>query len=127
VDAGPMGTGCAGLKNCCNTLSGPKRIARASAAGMGGNARCDAERAVYCRSGTITGPVPNCTLGTGADTDCDGIPNAVDNLVGKPFSSTANQTIFHMLDVGESESNALDINFKLKNADVYFLLDTTGT
>ncbi len=127
-DAGPIGQpGCAGLAACCATLSGPLGTACSATVTTGDNARCDREKAVYCPSGTITGPVPNCTLGSGADTDCDGIPNAVDTVAGRPFSSTTNQTIFHQLDVGESGQNSIDVSFKVKNADVYFLLDTTGT
>lgn len=126
VDAG-LGTGCSGLQNCCNTLSGPAKTACDATVVVGDNTRCDKERAVYCPTGTITGPVPNCVLGSGADSDCDGIPNAVDSANGKPFPTTANQTIFHMLDIGESATNGIDVNFKLKNADVYFLMDMTGT
>jgi Lectin C-type domain len=127
VDAGPVPVGCAGLAACCTTLSGPLRTACQATASSGPDTKCDKEKATYCPSGTITGPVPNCVLGTDPDVDCDGIPNAVDSIDGKPFSTTANQTIFHQLDVGESGTNSLNVSFKLNNADVYFLLDTTGT
>ncbi|HKU42138.1 MAG TPA: hypothetical protein VJR89_28460, partial [Polyangiales bacterium] len=127
MDAGPSGTGCPGLDSCCWTLSGTLRTSCQATVAVNDAARCDREKAVYCPSETITGPATGCTLGSGADTDCDGIPNAVDSLLGKPFSTTNNQTIFHQLDVGEAENNNIEVSFKLKNADVYFLLDTTGT
>jgi hypothetical protein len=127
VDAGPLGTGCTGLNNCCATLSGAVKTACQATVMVANEARCTSELATYCPSGPITGPVQNCTVGSGPDTDCDGIPNAVDNLEGKPFPTTANQTIFHQLDVGETEGNSIEVSFKLNNADVYFLLDTTGT
>jgi hypothetical protein len=47
--------------------------------------------------------------------------------VGPPLSTTKYQTIFHQLSAGESGSNDLDITYKMSNADVYVLLDTTGT
>ncbi|HKP59924.1 MAG TPA: C-type lectin domain-containing protein [Polyangiales bacterium] len=127
VDAGPVVPGCTGLNLCCDTLSGALKTQCQATASAGNAARCDSEKPTFCPSGTITGPVANCTLGTGPDSDCDGIPNSVDNLLGKPFSTTGNQTIFHQLDVGETGTNNIDVAFKLKNADVYFLLDTTGT
>lgn len=126
-DGGGFGTGCPGLTLCCETLSGPVKDACYATAASANDARCTSEYATFCPSGTITGPLPNCTLGSGPDFDCDGIPNAVDSLEGKPFPTTANQTIFHQLDVGESGTNAIDVSFRLNNADVYFLLDTTGT
>ncbi|MET0389887.1 MAG: lectin-like protein, partial [Polyangiales bacterium] len=127
VDAGPSGlTGCAAMAACCSTLSGPLKTGCDMTANSANNMRCDNERPLYCPPGTVTGPVTGCTLGSGADRDCDGIPDVVD-YPGKPISTTNNRTIFHQLDVGETGQNSLDIAFKLRNADVYFLLDMTNT
>jgi hypothetical protein len=126
-DAGPTLSECMTLSLCCSSLVGTLNSACNSTASANVAANCQSDLATYCPSGTITGPVSGCTLGTGADSDCDGIPNVVDSTVGPPFSSTNNQTIFHQLGVGDSASNDIDVAYKLSDADVYLLLDTTGT
>jgi hypothetical protein len=126
-DAGTSLTGCVALAVCCAGLTGPLNTGCSATASAGNNAVCDTERDVYCPSETVSGPVTGCTVGSGADSDCDGIPNVVDNAVGRPLASTDTRTIFHQLDVGESGSNSLNVGFKLNNADVYILFDATGT
>lgn len=70
-------------------------------------------------------PVPPCN--TAADKDCDGIPDALDPFPSdKPFESD-HQTIFMDLAPGQSGTNTFDLRFYLKTADVYFLLDMTGS
>jgi hypothetical protein len=129
ADAGGSGlTGCAAMMACCSTLSDQLKTSCDMTAAGGDNAVCDRDRVVYCPPGTINGPVPGCTLGVGADKDCDGIPDVVDAYPGtKPIATSTNQAIFHQLDIGESGQNKLELSFKLKNADVYFLMDMTYT
>ena len=128
TDAGSGGlTGCMAMAACCSTLSDSLKTACNATVAVANNARCDQERVVFCPPGNVNGPVTGCTFGSGADTDCDGIPNVVDSLPGKPLATSNNQTIFHQLDIGETGQNSLDITFKLRNADVYFLLDMTNT
>ncbi|MEY4578818.1 MAG: hypothetical protein RL701_3521, partial [Pseudomonadota bacterium] len=128
VDAGPALTGCTGLKACCSTLSGVLKTTCDLTANniLSTDVVCQAELLVYCPSGEVDGPVVGCTLGKGPDSDCDGIPDVVD-YPGKPIATTNNQTIFHQLDIGETGQNSLDLTFKLRNADVYFLVDMTNT
>ncbi|HET8940106.1 MAG TPA: hypothetical protein VFN67_41980, partial [Polyangiales bacterium] len=127
-DGGTTGmNGCMGMMACCSTLSDALKTACEAVAMAGDNSICDRDRPAYCPSGTVSGPVSGCTLGSGADTDCDGIPNIVDSFPGNPITTTNNQTIFHQLDIGETGSNTMNITFKLRNADVYFLLDMTNT
>ena len=127
ADAGGSSlTGCPAMMACCTTLSGVVKTACDMTAAIGDNTRCDVERATYCPNNTVSGPVVGCTLGSGADKDCDGIPDVVD-YPGKPLTTSNNQAIFHQLDIGETAQNSLDISFKLRNADVYFLLDMTAT
>src|SRR5688572_4934987 len=91
--------GCAAMAACCSTLIPALRADCQATVLMMNDARCNSERVVYCPPGTVTGPVTGCTLGSGPDSDCDGIPNAVD-YPGKPLATTNNQAIFHQLDVG---------------------------
>jgi len=126
-DGGTGLTGCPAMRACCWSLSDALRASCLATANAGDNTICNRDRPTYCPSGTVTGPLQGCTLGSGADIDCDGIPNEVDSTPGTPLATTNNQTIFHQLDNGETGSNAIDISFKLKNADVYFLLDMTNT
>ena len=44
-----------------------------------------------------------------------------------PLPTTNNQTIFHVLDKGETGTNSLEIGFRVQNADVYFLMDMSDT
>jgi hypothetical protein len=118
---------CSILDGCCSTLAGSAASACMATANAGVDATCRSALATYCPTTPITGPLTGCTPGSGPDSDCDGIPNAVDTSVGAPFSSTNNQTIFHQLGVGGSASNSIDIAYKMSNADVYVLFDATGT
>jgi hypothetical protein len=128
TDGGSSGlTGCAAMTACCTTLSDELKTSCDMTAMAGDNTVCERDRFVYCPSGTINGPVTGCTIGVGADKDCDGIPDVVDAYPGKPLSTSSNQAIFHQLDVGETGENKLELSFKLKNADVYFLMDMTNT
>jgi hypothetical protein len=126
-DAGTGLTGCIGLAVCCAGLTDALNTACTATLVAANNAACDRDRDVYCPSEIVTGPVTGCTVGSGADSDCDGIPNVVDNAVGQPIAGTDTRTLFHQLDVGESGSNSLNVGFKLNNADVYILFDATGT
>ncbi len=135
-------TGCAGLTACCSTLDGsPALQGNCQLTASGGNdAECTSALQIYCPS-IVGGPVAGCTLGgSSVDSDCDGIPDVLDECTADtiatnpdcngstlPLSTTNNQTIFHILDKGQTGSNALQIKFKVQNADVYFLLDTTDT
>lgn len=69
--------------------------------------------------------VPPCATAT--DKDCDNIPDSLDPYPGTPPFQSDNPTIFMDLKAGESKSNTFDLNFYLKTADVYFLLDMTGS
>lgn len=70
-------------------------------------------------------PIPPCnpTL----DSDCDGIPNSLDPYPETvPFESE-HATIFMDIAPGKSATNTFDLRFYLKTADIYFLLDMTGS
>jgi hypothetical protein len=70
-------------------------------------------------------PVPPCDTRT--DTDCDGVPNPLDPYpAAKPFV-TDHTTIFMDLPPGVSASNTFDVRFYLNTADIYFLIDMTGS
>ncbi len=69
----------------------------------------------------------SCIPGTLPDIDCDRIPDSFDtNAEGPPFQ-TDNKTIFMTLGPGEQKLQNLALSFNLKSADIYFLLDMTGT
>jgi hypothetical protein len=69
--------------------------------------------------------VPPCDVAV--DADCDGIPDALDPFPSeKPFESD-HSTIFMDLAPGQSKSNVFDLRFFLKTADIYFLIDMTGS
>jgi cysteine-rich repeat protein len=141
VDGGP-GSGCTGLALCCDSLAGqPQAQGNCLTIAAAGNVdACNAALQSYCPQ-TITGPLDGCIVGSGSlDVDCDGIPDSVDectpatvasnpNCQGSvlPLSGTNNQTIFHVLDEGESASNSIEIGFQVRNADIYFMFDMTGT
>jgi hypothetical protein len=74
------------------------------------------------------------------DDDCDGIPDAVDQCTDAtvtsdpacggstwPLPPNTHDTVFHVLDEGRSASDALQISYRVRSADVYFLLDTSDT
>jgi hypothetical protein len=68
-----------------------------------------------------------CIVGTAPDHDCDGIPDIYDpypNL--KPFA-TANPTIFLDVAPGETGTGVVKLAFYLNSADIYFLVDQTGS
>ncbi|HEX2677866.1 MAG TPA: hypothetical protein VHM19_14535, partial [Polyangiales bacterium] len=71
---------------------------------------------------------PNtCMLGTAPDRDCDGIQDKYDPYPDqKPFA-TANPTLFLDVDPGETRSGSIDVSFFLNSADVYFLVDQSGS
>lgn len=70
-------------------------------------------------------PIPPCN--TSLDSDCDGVPNTLDPYpLEKPFA-TDHTTIFMDLAPGQSDSNTFGIQFYLNTADVYFLIDMTGS
>ncbi|HMI93059.1 MAG TPA: hypothetical protein VK509_16930, partial [Polyangiales bacterium] len=136
--------GCAGLTVCCDTLRGRPEAegeCRVIAGAMPVNdANCNAALEVYCPS-VIDGPVDGCTIGSGTlDSDCDGIPDTLDECTKDtiatnprcngstlPLTTTNNQTIFHVLDEGETGSNSVELGFRVRNADVYFLMDMSNT
>lgn len=140
TDAG--GTGCAALQPCCESLGAPTSPARTACAKVVSDANasaCTGALKFYCPS-VISGPFNGCTPGNAIDGDCDGIPDAVDECTAstvasnpdcngllRPLSSTNNQAIFEVLDKGESATNSLEIAFQVRNADVYYLFDTSGS
>lgn len=68
-----------------------------------------------------------CTPGVGNDLDCDGIPNNLDPYpISKPFA-TANPSIFLQIGPGETGTGQIDLDFYLNSADVYFLVDQSGS
>jgi len=71
--------------------------------------------------------VPVCQLGVPPDADCDGIPDTVDPFPGSPPFVTQYDAIYHALAPGQTGTSSLDLTFNLNNADVYFLLDQSGS
>jgi hypothetical protein len=68
-----------------------------------------------------------CILGTAPDHDCDGIPDIYDPYPNqKPFA-TANPTIFLDVAPGETGVGVVKLAFYLNSADIYFLVDQTGS
>lgn len=68
-----------------------------------------------------------CVLNTAPDHDCDGIPSVYDPYPNmKPFA-TANPTIFLDVAPGETGTGVVSLQFYLNSADVYFLVDQTGS
>ena len=71
--------------------------------------------------------IPVCTPGTGDDPDCDGVPNEFDPYPNdRPFT-TANPTIFLDIPPGGVGTGAIDLGFLINSADVYFLVDQSGS
>ena len=68
-----------------------------------------------------------CILNTAPDHDCDGIPSIYDPYPNmKPFA-TANPALFLDVAPGETGTGIVDLTFYLNSADVYFLIDQTGS
>lgn len=75
-------------------------------------------------------PLPDadiCIPGVGEDIDCDGIPDEFDESPLEPPFATDYGAIFMDLEPGESESETFEITFYMRTADVYFLVDMTGS
>ena len=78
---------------------------------------------------TPTGIIP----GAGADSDGDGVPDSADECVGPGWyapcdGSTSNDGYYHTLPFnGPAETDPLDLTIQIRTADVYFLMDTTGS
>jgi len=83
---------------------------------------------VYCR--TQAGPDPTDLLD---DSDGDGVPDTADDCVGIGWTTPCdgddtNDGIFHELAFGgPAELSPLDINTTLQTADVYILMDGSGS
>ena len=143
ADGGVTYSGCTGLSACCSTIDDVVPQAKASC----NDRRCRRRRRMP--SGD-PGVLPEHHRGAGQrvhdrrvsawTVDCDGIPgrarrvHAGDDceqpaLQGNilPLATTNNQAIFHILDKGETGSNSLEIGFQVQNADIYFLMDMSGT
>jgi hypothetical protein len=69
----------------------------------------------------------SCVPGTLPDIDCDRVPDVFDTSSDGPPFQTDNKTVFMTLGAGQSATQNMKIDFKLKSADIYFLLDMTGT
>lgn len=73
--------------------------------------------------------IPPCdpSAGPAGDTDCDGVPNGLDPYPDeKPFA-TDHTTIFMDLPPGASGSTTRLLEFSINTADIYFLIDMTGS
>ena len=141
VASGPVLTGCAGLTQCCDQLQAvPALRAACMSANTGVAAECDDAHRLFCSDVVLPAGTP-CVAGANPnDLDCDGIPDLVDRCLPSnymtepacagstmPLPGNTHPAIFHVLDRGRSASDALQIEYKLRNADVYFLLDTSDT
>jgi hypothetical protein len=68
-----------------------------------------------------------CVLGAAPDQDCDGVPDVYDPYPSdKPFA-TANPTIFLDVAPGKTATGAVNLQFYLNSADVYFMIDQSGS
>ncbi|MCA9535467.1 MAG: VWA domain-containing protein [Myxococcales bacterium] len=80
-------------------------------------------------------PIISTTGGTGTDTDMDGVPDVADACPTTPGmtrffgcpTGTGSGGFFHVLPPGASAVDPLTFNVKLTEADVYILMDTTGS
>lgn len=78
---------------------------------------------------TPTTPVPEPLT----DTDGDGVPDVADECVGPGAFRNADGTcygdrfLYHTLPLGTEAIDPLDIRTQIRTADVYFLMDTTGS
>ncbi len=61
------------------------------------------------------------------DTDCNGIPDLLDEDYGKPKVANQLPAIFMELGPRESESRGFEVEFFINSVDIYFLVDTTGS
>ncbi len=71
--------------------------------------------------------VPPCQLNVPPDTDCDGLDDDVDPYPATPPFATDYDTIYHELAAGQTGTSSLDLRFNLNNADIYFLIDQSGS
>ena len=80
---------------------------------------------------TATGTTPTdpatCVPGSEPDTDCDGIPDSFDPYPTTPPFATNNTALFLEMGPGETDSGDIGIEFALNSADVYFLVDQSGS
>jgi hypothetical protein len=70
---------------------------------------------------------PPCEIGKGDDYDCDGIPDIYDPYPNDPPFFTANPAIFLDIAPGQTGTGAIDLQFNMNSADVYFLVDQSGS
>ncbi|HEX2677410.1 MAG TPA: hypothetical protein VHM19_12235, partial [Polyangiales bacterium] len=141
ADAG-LQTGCAGLERCCDELSENTTLSDACrSADSGDDKACDDAHALFCADAKLSAPSSACVAGANPlDDDCDGIPDAVDQCTNAtvatdpdcagstwPLPPNTHDTVFHVLDEGRGASDALQISYRVRSADVYFLLDTSDT
>ncbi|MDQ3033852.1 MAG: hypothetical protein M3Y87_15655 [Myxococcota bacterium] len=67
------------------------------------------------------------------DTDGDGVPDVADECVGPGAFRAADGScygdrfLFHTLPYGAAATDSLDISTQIRSADIYFLMDTTGS
>jgi hypothetical protein len=134
-----------GLKNCNNCYVNCYEVTDPMDPTDGGlnDANCELGNIAWGDGGGITlaviqsgdggvgdagGTPAACVVGTDpTDMDCDGIPDLYDPYPAvKPFQ-TDNEAIFFHLGPGQVGTSAIDLQFFLKTADIYFLLDQTGS
>lgn len=70
---------------------------------------------------------PDCMLGTAPDRDCDGLEDTFDPYPDDPPFATANPVIFLDIPPGQTGVGQIDLSFYLNSADVYFLVDQSGS
>ena len=84
--------------------------------------------------GVIYTPVPGgltlpSTVGmaTLPDTDGDGVPDAYDSQPTNPAVTGFEGGFFHVLPLGSTALDPLVLSVRVRTADIYFLMDTTGS
>ncbi|MFT3927544.1 MAG: hypothetical protein QM778_33740 [Myxococcales bacterium] len=107
----------AGVPNSTDTVYGPG----------GGITLPSVKNDAGVKDPDVVVPDPPCVPGNVTDKDCDGIPDKLDPYPDSiPFNSD-HSTIFMDLAPGESDSATFEVKFYLNTADIYFLIDQTGS
>ncbi len=77
--------------------------------------------------GGVTLPMGGTTTGTLPDADGDGVPDLYDSAPTNPAITGFEGGFFHVLPYGGAAVDPLYLMVRVRTADVYFLMDTTGS
>lgn len=132
IDAGPVS--CNACNPVCYRVTDPLDLVDGGLVGADDQLEWSPSGGLTLRedpSQTTDAPPPTdpatCQVGSPPDADCDGIPDGFDPYPSTPPFASTNPGLFLEMGPGETDSGDIKVEFSLNSADVYFLVDQSGS